>query len=75
VADDLGCNIYTMKFLLHNLFKLDEEVVTYTSDGLKALSACRQSYEEAMPYSLMILDYNMPKLTGLEVMQACDDLR
>jgi len=30
VADPLKSNIFTMKFLMHSMFKLSEEMVTYT---------------------------------------------
>jgi len=75
VAEDLSFNIFTMKFMLHSLFKLSDEVVTYTQNGKQAYEKYVESCKEEKPYSLMILDFKMPKMTGIEVMLACDALR
>jgi len=72
VADDVGFSIFAVKFLMSQVFNLDEGVVKYTSDGLQAFEAFKANCSGPSAFSLMILDYNMPYLTGLEVVQAVD---
>jgi len=72
VADDVGFSIFAVKFLMNEVFMLDEGVVEYTSDGLQAFEAFKANCSGPSAYSVIILDYNMPYLTGLEVVQAID---
>ena len=73
VADDVGISMFAMKFLLSEIFKLEDAVVEYAANGKQAFEMFVDSLFRPNPFSLMILDYNMPYLTGLEVVQAIDD--
>jgi len=70
VADDMKSVIVTMKAIFVNDFQLDSEVVTYVKDGWEAVREFERNLKDAgkgdyRPYSLVILDYNMPKMDGL----------
>ena len=73
MADDVGLSIFAVKFLLFQVFKLEDTVVAFTSNGKGAFETFKDSCVGPHPFALMILDYNMPYLTGLEVVQAIDD--
>jgi len=73
VADDAGVSIFAVKFLLTQIFKLEEAVVVYTSNGRQAFETFMDSSRGSHPFTLMILDYNMPYMTGLEIVQAIDN--
>ena len=70
VADDMKSVIVTMKAIFVNDFQLDSNVVTYVKDGWEAVREFERNLKDAgkrdyRPYSLVILDYNMPKMDGL----------
>jgi len=72
VAEDMVYAIVAMKALLLDVFQLDSDVVTYVKDGYEAVDEIRKnlaSIDEPgyRPFSLVILDFNMPYLDGLQV--------
>jgi len=57
--------IVAMKAIFANDFQLVSEVVTYVKDGWEAIREFERNLKDAgkgdyRPYSLVILDYNMP---------------
>jgi len=72
VADDMVYAIVAMRAILLDVFYLDSEVVTYVKDGYEAVDEIRKNLacvEEPgyRPFTLLILDFNMPFLDGLQV--------
>ena len=65
--------MFALKFLFCQVFKLEDAVVEYASNGKQAFETFVDSCEKPNPFTLIILDYNMPYLTGLEVVQAIDN--
>jgi len=68
-----------MKALLSNVFMLDADVVTYVRDGKQALDQVRQNLERCsqidyQPITLLMLDFNMPHLDGLQVIHLVKEL-
>jgi len=64
--------IVAMKAIFENDFQLDSDVVTYVKDGYEAVRAVERNLKDTdkddyRPYSLLILDYNMPFMNGLTV--------
>ena len=41
------------------------------SDGIEALEKMTTAAEEKAPYSIIFLDWNMPRMTGLELIAKC----
>jgi len=70
VADDMVYAIVAVKALFVEVFKLDSYVVTYVRDGYEAVNEIRKNLASCdepdyRPFSLLILDFNMPFLDGL----------
>jgi len=79
VADDMVYAIVAMKALLLDVFKLDSSFVTYVKDGYQAVDEMRKNLASLKdpgyrPYSLLILDFNMPYLDGLQVVDQVKEL-
>ena len=73
VADDMKFIVVAMESLLKNVFKISD-LVTFCRDGQQVVDYVtsnleEQRHENYQPYSLLILDYNMPYLDGMEVVQ------
>lgn len=45
--------------------------LTEAIDGLDALDKISKAKEAGQPFDLVFLDWNMPKMTGIEVVQKC----
>ena len=56
------------------MLKLDNAVIAYAANGSQVVTDFVDSCEHPNPFTLMILDYNMPYLTGVEVVQAIDEI-
>jgi len=72
VADDMNYVIVAMKAIFANDFQLGSEVVTYVKDGWEAVREVERNLKDKSkndyrPYSLVILDFNMPFMDGLKV--------
>jgi len=79
VADDMNYVIIAMKALFETVFLLDTDVVTYVRDGQEVLDLARENLKrpregDHRPITLMILDFNMPMLNGLEVIDLIKEL-
>jgi len=64
--------IVAMKAIFANDFQLGSEVVTYVKDGWEAVREVERNLKDKSkndyrPYSLVILDFNMPFMDGLKV--------
>jgi len=56
------------------VFNLDNAIIVYAANGSQVVADFVDSCEKPNPFTLMILDYNMPGLTGTEVVQAIDEI-
>jgi len=79
VADDMKFVIVAMKALIENIFGVSDKNVTYVRDGQKALDEVRDNLKgmhlpSYRPFTLLILDFNMPYLNGLQVTDAVKEL-
>lgn len=79
VADDMVYAIVAIKAILEDVFKLDHNVVTYVRDGYEAVNEFRKNLaclDEPgyRPFSLLILDFNMPFLNGLQVVDQVKEI-
>ncbi len=45
--------------------------LTEAVDGIDALEKINKAKESGQPFDLVFLDWNMPKMTGIEVVQKC----
>lgn len=45
--------------------------LTEAVDGVDAIEKIDKANEEGQPFDLVFLDWNMPKMTGIEVVQKC----
>ena len=67
VVDDLK----TIRVLLgENLRKLGYSQIDEAGDGNAALQMLTQAHQDGAPYGLIIADWNMPGMTGLELLEA-----
>jgi len=78
VADDMKFIIVAMMSLMKQVFKIDD-LVTYARDGQQVVEIVKESLqhcreEDYRPYSLLILDFNMPYLNGIEVVKKVRNL-
>jgi len=72
VADDMKFVIVAMKALIENIFGVSDKNVTYVRDGQQALDEITKNLQNShfpghRPFALLILDFNMPYLNGLQV--------
>jgi len=79
VADDMKFVIVAMKALIENIFGVSHESVTYVRDGQKALDEINKNLESShlpghRPFALLILDFNMPYLNGLQVVDQVKEI-
>ncbi|MFC2173214.1 response regulator [Acidobacteriota bacterium] len=49
--------------------------VTSVGDGIKALNKIREATDDAAPFDLLVIDIQMPRLTGLEVIKELENLK
>lgn len=70
VVDDFPM-IRTM--LKKSLSDLGFRNVTDAFDGLDAFEKLQQSLVEQKPYSAIFLDWNMPRMTGIELIDKCKE--
>ena len=53
------------------LGEMSVKTIDWAMDGQDTIEKIRAAYDAGAPYSIVCLDWNMPKLTGLEVMRLC----
>lgn len=59
------------KILKKILLELGYSQVDEAEDGDVALLMLRQAHDQGKPYGVIISDWNMPKLPGLDLLRAC----
>ncbi len=66
VADDMP----TMRELVKSQLRaMGYKNITEANDGLEALQKLAQAFESGNPIDIVISDWNMPKMTGLEFLK------
>lgn len=68
VCDDMVMIRTLVKKSLVELGYLD---VIEAADGIQALSLIKKQKEKNEPFSIVFMDWNMPNMTGLEVIKEC----
>ena len=68
VADDEEFCIASLKIMLTKA-EISNDDVDFTIDGLECYQKVMQAYNSGTSYDLIITDFNMPKLNGLESTQ------
>src|SRR5689334_11407696 len=68
VVDDISAMRKTIVKLLKELGAIK---ITEASDGLTAKQLIENSIEANQPFDFIICDWNMPKMTGLELLRFC----
>lgn len=58
--------------LKRSLNEIGFHEIREAKDGLEALEMLKKAHEEGGPYTLMFLDWNMPRMTGVELLEACN---
>ena len=79
VADDMKFVIVAMEALIEDIFGISSENVTYVRDGQQALDEIKSNIKSShleghQPFALLILDFNMPYLNGLQVVDQVKEL-
>jgi len=79
VADDMKFVVVAMKALLEKIFNINERNVTYVRDGQQAVDQISMNLRKSKakgyrPFTLLIIDFNMPYLDGLQVVARVKDL-
>ena len=74
VSDDQKFNIITLRYFFEKKFNFAPSRMAYTKDGREAVEQYKKSLEDwdkgtGRPISLLLLDFAMPHLNGLEVVQ------
>jgi phosphoserine phosphatase RsbU/P len=67
VVDDIADN---RDILVRRLRRLGYSAIDTANDGLEALDAIRSKADAATPYDTVLLDVMMPRMNGVEVMEA-----
>lgn len=57
--------------LIRHLNDLGFHDVSEAADGQMAWSLMNQSQSAGMPYGIVFLDWNMPRMTGIELIERC----
>lgn len=66
VVDDM----LTMRKIIKNTLKeLGFEKSEEASDGVRAWEAMEKAHSEGVPYDLVLCDWNMPRLPGIELLK------
>jgi two-component system, chemotaxis family, chemotaxis protein CheY len=61
-----------IRTLLKNvLSELDQTQVEEAKDGLEAYEKIAKAYIEKKPFNIVFIDWNMPRMTGIEVVEKC----
>lgn len=68
VVDDFK----TMRSIVkRSLQQMGYQVVTEAEDGKQAFDLIQRAYIEGKPFECVISDWNMPNMTGLELLKKC----
>lgn len=68
IVDDFEVMRFNMKKILKNL---GLEVVTEAVDGQDAWEKIQAAADDGNPFDVIFLDWNMPRMSGLEVLVNC----
>lgn len=68
VIDDLKTIRTMITEILHNL---GYPTIEESEDGTKALALLKEAAQTNEPFGFIITDWNMPEMTGLELLEAC----
>lgn len=68
VADDFKLVRKMIADILHHL---GYESIAEAKDGEEALNLIHTAVKDGAPYDLVFLDWNMPKASGLEILEQC----
>ena len=56
------------------LEKMGHTDLSYANDGEGALEAIKGAFLAKTPFQIMFLDWNLPNMSGLQVLSACTEL-
>ena len=56
------------------LEKMGHVDLSYANDGEEALETIRQAFLAKTPFQVMFLDWNLPNMSGLQVLKSCTEL-
>jgi len=79
VADDVKFVIVAMRALIEDIFGISADNVTYVRDGQQVVDQIKNNLQNNhlpghRPFALLILDFNMPYLNGLQVLDKVKEL-
>lgn len=66
VVDDEEFCLTTLKFILFNVGIDTENQVDFCITGLEALDQLKKAYKHNVAYRLILTDFNMPVMNGIE---------
>ncbi len=68
VVDDFEAMRFNMKRIIKNI---GIKKVVEAVDGVDAMEKIESAHKEGRPFDIIFLDWNMPKMNGMEVLEKC----
>lgn len=68
IVDDF---VMIRSLLKTSLVNLGYKNIDEARDGVEAYTKIANAFVEQMPYEIVFLDWNMPQMSGIEVIQKC----